>query len=1264
MEEAVAIADCPPTPEILPLASTPPSRTRGVCSSSSSEEADETTNGRRSPSPKCAICLGKCRQRAYTNSCKHEFCFQCLLEWSKVKPECPLCKQRFCSIVHHKTDGFVEELKLPDPHNGIWIPNLVQELSRTLHGAQQIHLPYGTVAERLQRLLLYRSPDVDRFIREFGNEFIPPRSDVLEWRRFVYVHGLYSCPTADINGRFRECSAAFYRENPSQVRRIFPWMNRELYALGVVSPNTRSEGLTDMLQSCDIDSRQFIIRLARYIPLEFGEHFQHELLNFARSPYDMIGYDRCVQYNPRFFSRPARNQVVISSESDNEDIVYMAPTAPSTSSASAPSSVAVVVDPIITVGDAGTDSNVGAGVAVATTSDTSNTTTTTTSSTAADNTVTAGRADDAGRRRVRTEIRVELRSMQGTNSSTCPTLTVTSERYENEPPVPIIINGENILLSSSDSDDCQFVMAQKPPHLRTPDHVVDLGSGSDSDVVFVNQATTSTTQSKRSQLQGKPNLLKKETSGSHDYNNGASTSSGYCGGGGGSGGSVASGGASNLHRTKYYARPRLNRYSCGVGVKRIYEESNSDDSDAMFSVSSSRRRASSSTISETSLSDLSAHEGAGVGGVQSRATSHHGRGRNEKKIDVKKPRQPKATKRASRTRRRSSSSSSNCSCSSSSISSSSSSSSISTHVESKKTRSRRGTKRANSKSSASSRSSSAAIEPNNTAGVVVAVEVRNLRNTRSRQQASVVDAAEAKSRKRPATRRQKKRKSVRKEKDIKQQSCPKEDEPAGPSKANKSKRRKTKKKSQSSSKAAKSSHNPDTQASKASPGRRGASRRTSKSKKRTKLSADHEAGSSRETPKDEAHYVIASPPCNSPTMHVPVDGGDGTGGEVRKLRSVIIKRCHYNKQADAPVRSNIREIDLTGGAEEPVREAPVTTPPVERCVAQEEEPSTSRAVSQTERQENDGDRTGAEIADSNVPAVDVNVVDLVAPCVAPEETATTSVVLASELELPTGTVPGAGWCESGTSAECTVATEEPCNILPSEQQSEQLEENCVQHQLPPQSNDIDQQPLHHRPLIEESDTLVDADDSNTGASESLFDTALNWVQAAAPALIAEEPGLSSTAASPFSSISFPPSTTSVSPSLSMSSQSLALPTPASPLQLIESIGPMDCDSPLPSSVLGIDAIEGTIDEIMATGVIQTSSEVSATSTELSATSTEVSATSTEISVTSTEVSATSTEVSVESETATSAPEPDAASPPCQAAPDVGSDGCTGTRVGL
>jgi len=42
------------------------------------------SDGRSSPDLTCSICLGQHENKCFTNNCLHEFCFKCLLEWSKV----------------------------------------------------------------------------------------------------------------------------------------------------------------------------------------------------------------------------------------------------------------------------------------------------------------------------------------------------------------------------------------------------------------------------------------------------------------------------------------------------------------------------------------------------------------------------------------------------------------------------------------------------------------------------------------------------------------------------------------------------------------------------------------------------------------------------------------------------------------------------------------------------------------------------------------------------------------------------------------------------------------------------------------------------------------------------------------------------------------------------------------------------------------------------------------------------------------------------
>lgn len=55
-----------------------------LAESSGEDGSGEDRDGASSPPPNCAICLGKINSKCFTDSCMHQFCFSCLLEWSKV----------------------------------------------------------------------------------------------------------------------------------------------------------------------------------------------------------------------------------------------------------------------------------------------------------------------------------------------------------------------------------------------------------------------------------------------------------------------------------------------------------------------------------------------------------------------------------------------------------------------------------------------------------------------------------------------------------------------------------------------------------------------------------------------------------------------------------------------------------------------------------------------------------------------------------------------------------------------------------------------------------------------------------------------------------------------------------------------------------------------------------------------------------------------------------------------------------------------------
>merc|ERR1712001_468099 len=100
----MSAVECPPTPPTLPegdAALTPPPKSPEKSEDESVRRREPPQRRPSSPDPKCAICLGNLENMSYTNACFHKYCFVCLLEWSKVKAECPLCKSKFKSIIHN-----------------------------------------------------------------------------------------------------------------------------------------------------------------------------------------------------------------------------------------------------------------------------------------------------------------------------------------------------------------------------------------------------------------------------------------------------------------------------------------------------------------------------------------------------------------------------------------------------------------------------------------------------------------------------------------------------------------------------------------------------------------------------------------------------------------------------------------------------------------------------------------------------------------------------------------------------------------------------------------------------------------------------------------------------------------------------------------------------------------------------------------------------------------------------------------------------------
>lgn len=84
-----------PTPECIDVSSVTPDSVKSptpppvatnapeAAASTNTDAPEEDRSG--SPPPSCPICLGTYKNKCFTDSCLHQFCFNCLLEWSKVR---------------------------------------------------------------------------------------------------------------------------------------------------------------------------------------------------------------------------------------------------------------------------------------------------------------------------------------------------------------------------------------------------------------------------------------------------------------------------------------------------------------------------------------------------------------------------------------------------------------------------------------------------------------------------------------------------------------------------------------------------------------------------------------------------------------------------------------------------------------------------------------------------------------------------------------------------------------------------------------------------------------------------------------------------------------------------------------------------------------------------------------------------------------------------------------------------------------------------
>ncbi|KAL6086991.1 hypothetical protein STEG23_011015 [Scotinomys teguina] len=286
----------------------------------------QTVPADASPDSKCPICLDRFDNVSYLDRCLHKFCFRCVQEWSKNKAECPLCKQPFDSIFHsvRAEDDFKEYVLRPsynDPFTAPEVRRFRYRTTMTRERSASLFSPSSTINRRtttppdsgvlfegLSVSARPRDVEIPQFMRQMtlrGQATSDERSlrkiqeqDIINFRRTLYRAGVRVRSIED-GGRYRDISAEFFRRNPACLHRLVPWLKRELTVLfGAHGSlvNIVQHIIMSNVTRYDLESQAFVSDLRPFL-LNRTEHFIHEFISFARSPFNMAAFDQHANYD-------------------------------------------------------------------------------------------------------------------------------------------------------------------------------------------------------------------------------------------------------------------------------------------------------------------------------------------------------------------------------------------------------------------------------------------------------------------------------------------------------------------------------------------------------------------------------------------------------------------------------------------------------------------------------------------------------------------------------------------------------------------------------------------------------------------------------------------------------------------------------------------------------------------------------------------------------------------------------------------------------
>lgn len=322
---------------------------------SGKRKASETMSGEVSPDSKCPICLDIFNNISYLDICLHKFCFRCIQEWSKNKAECPLCKQPFNSIYHtikSEQDFKKYDLKPSDTNSFGTYGGVRFRYRTTLTGVHR--QMQGRTTTPPQNGIIFEAstnpsqPQHDRYVRRIMMKLAAKRraasegravqnvreQEMINFRKELYRQGVRVQSVRD-SGRSRDISAEFYRRNPACLHRLIPWLKRELmvlYGAHGSLVNIIQHIIMSRITHLDLEDSAVQEELRPFLQ-GCTEHFLHEFISFAKSPFNMEAYDQHAVYDfpaPSSSEDGSSNSSVIAISEDEEHLVELDPPGNST----------------------------------------------------------------------------------------------------------------------------------------------------------------------------------------------------------------------------------------------------------------------------------------------------------------------------------------------------------------------------------------------------------------------------------------------------------------------------------------------------------------------------------------------------------------------------------------------------------------------------------------------------------------------------------------------------------------------------------------------------------------------------------------------------------------------------------------------------------------------------------------------------------------------------------------------------------------------